>query len=57
MTTLCESQGMAPPSLMTRLASAILKLVYAWPYKAPMTVEELSFRLREDIGGPRHLRW
>ena len=57
MTTLCESEGMPSPSLLTRLASVLLKLIYAWPYKAPMTVEELSFRLREDISGPNHLRW
>jgi hypothetical protein len=56
MTTLCECEG-APPSLLMRLTTAILKVIYAWPYKPPMTVEELSFRLREDLNGPRHLRW
>ena len=57
MTAICQSQAAPNPSFLRRLAVSVLGFIYAWPYKPPMTVEELSFRLREDIGGPHHLRW
>ena len=63
MTGISECQAALPqPSLLEKLGTGLLKIVYSWPYKAPMTVEELSFRLREDLGArhdgrPNPLRW
>ncbi len=57
MTMTCSNQAAPSPSLLVRLAEGVLRIVYSWPYKPPLTVEELSYRMREDFGGPHHLRW